>query len=144
MICIEMSEKELQKYLASSIERNGYKVIQQCVDDPTKFADIGECRTHSIFGIDIVAQKNNELWIIEVKGQPNGGVASCSTFFMAGIGQILTRMTSFSEGIHYSLAIPNTDCFAPSVRKLMGSPVLPLLKLSIILVQDDGSFELVK
>ena len=146
MICIEMSEKELQNYLASSIERNGYKVIQQCVDDPTKFADIGECRTHSIFGIDIVAQKNNELWIIEVKGQPNGGVASCSTFFMAGIGQIFTRMTTcgFPEGIHYSLAVPNTDCFAPSVRKLMGSPALPRNNLSIILVQDDGSFELVK
>ena len=146
MICIEMSEKELQNHLACSIERNGYKVIQQCIDNPTKFADIGECRTHSIFGIDIVAQKNNELWIIEVKGQPNGGVASCSTFFMAGIGQIFTRMTTcgFPEGIHYSLAVPNTDCFAPSVRKLMGSPALPRNKLSIILVQDDGSFELVK
>jgi hypothetical protein len=144
MITLTMSEKELQKHLACRLEQDGYKVIQQCVDDPTKFADIDECKTHYIFGIDIVAQKNKELWIIEVKGQSNGGVASCSTFFMAGIGQILTRMTSFSEGIRYSLAIPNTDFFAPSVRKFMWSPVLPLLNLSIILIQDDGSFVLVK
>ena len=141
MSCQPICERELQSKLASTLKHGGYKVIQQCTDDPTKFDDILMCRTHDVFGIDIVAQRNNELRIIEVKGQPKGGIPSCSTIFMAGIGQILTRVTSISENIHYSLAVPNTDCFAPSVRKFISSPILPAINLSIILILEDGRFE---
>jgi len=138
-----LTEKELQNQLSLTLKHDGYNVIQQCTDDPTTFTDITKCKTHEIFGIDIVAQKKDKLRIIEVKGQPKGGVASCSTFFMAGIGQILTRVTSVSENIYYSLAIPNTDCFAPSVRKFMENPILSLINLSIILILPDGSIEFV-
>ena len=136
------NEKQLQKLLVNRLKKDGHTVIQQCIDDPNKFSDIRQCKTHSIFGIDIVAQKEKQLRIIEVKSQPKGGIASSSTIFMAGIGQILTRVTQISENIHYSLAIPNTATFAPSVRKFFGSPALNMINLSIILILEDGSYEL--
>ena len=96
------------------------------------------------FGIDIVAQKGKELWIIEVKGQPRGGISSCTTIMMAGFGQILTRIKMVTDNIHYALAIPNTDCFAPSARKFINSPVLSLLNLSLILIQEDEKIEYIR
>ena len=139
-----LSEKQLQNLLTRRLKKDGYQVIQQCIDDPNQFSDIRQCRTHSMFGIDIVAQNDNQLRIIEVKGQPKGGIASSSTIFMAGIGQILTRVTQISENIHYSLAIPNTDYYASSVRKFIDSPVLDAINLSIILILENGKYDLVR
>lgn len=139
-----ISERFLQGIVVTNFQQRGYKVINQCTDDPNQFEDITECSTHEIFGIDVVAQREKELWIIEVKGQPRGGVSSCTTIFMAGIGQILTRITRVSEEIHYALAIPNTDCFASSARKFISSPALSLLNLSIILIQEDEKVEFIK
>ena len=135
-------EKIVQKLLADSLRRQGYQVVEQCLDDPTEFDDITECATSNIFGIDVVAQKGDVLWVIEVKGQPKGGMASCYSIFMAGIAQILTRMTKVSGDIHYGLAIPNTDMFVPAARKFMRLPIMRLLNLSILLIQEDGSIEL--
>ncbi len=137
-------ESVVQTSTVRSLESSGYTVIQQCVEDPTKFQHISSCKTHDTFGIDIVAQKGDELWIIEVKGKPRGGTASCSTIFMAGLGQILSRVTSISPRINYSLAIPNSPCYSPTVRKFIHSPVLDSLNLSILLIQDDGSFDMIK
>lgn len=138
---LEIPEKTVQKLLASSLRMQGYQVVEQCLDDPTEFDDITLCATSSIFGIDVVAKKGKVLWVIEVKGQPKGGAASCYSIFMAGIAQILTRMTRLSADIHYGLAIPNTDMFIPAVRKFIGLPIMRLLNLSIILIQEDGSIE---
>jgi len=143
-VCYPIPEKLLQNNLVTNFKEEGYLVINQCLDDPNQFEDISECKTHDIFGIDVVAQKGNELWIIEVKGQPRGGVRSCTTTMMSGIGQILTRITMLDENVHYALAIPNTECFAPSVRKFISSPVLPLLNLSLILIQEDGKMEFLR
>lgn len=139
-----ISEKFLQSIVVTNFQQRGYNVINQCIDDPNQFEDITECTTHEIFGIDVVAQREKELWIIEVKGQPKGVVSSCTTIFMAGIGQILTRISRVSEEIHYALAIPNTDCYAPSARKFINSPILSLLNLSIILIQEDEKIEFIK
>ena len=135
-------EIEIQRILSDNYRVQGFRVINQCIDDPTEFDDITECRTHDTFGIDIVAQKGLELWLIEVKGQPKGGISSCTTIMMIGFGQILTRIKKVQEDIHYALAIPNTDCFAASVRKFIDSPVMSLLNLSLILVQKDGKIEI--
>lgn len=143
-ICKPIPEIMLQRILSTNFKQQGYQVINQCIDDPTKFDDITECRTHDIFGIDIVAQKGRELWVIEVKGQPRGGVSSCATIMMAGFGQILTRIKIVTDNIHYALAIPNTGCFAPSARKFINSPVLSLLNLSVILIQEDGKIEFLR
>jgi hypothetical protein len=139
---LQIPEKAVQKLLVNSMRRQGYQVVEQCLDDPTEFDDITECATSNIFGIDVVGQKGKVLWVIEVKGQPKGGTASCHSVFMAGIAQILTRMTKMSPDIHYGLAIPNTDMFVPAVRKFIRLPIMRLLNLSIILIQEDGSTEL--
>ena len=136
-----MSEEQTQRILVNYFAGQRYKVIERCIDDPTQFSDISRCRTHDIFGIDVVAQDRTELWVTEVKGETKGGLAACTSTFMAGMGQILTRMTRIDSHIHYALAVPNTDCFATSVRKLINSPVLPLLNLSFILVQEDGRIQ---
>ena len=133
-----MSEEQTQRILVNYFAGQRYTVIERCIDDPTQFSDITRCRTHNIFGIDVVAQDRTELWVTEVKGETKGGLAACTATFMAGIGQILTRITRIDSRIHYALAVPNTDCFATSVRKFINSPVLPLLNLSFILVQEDG------
>ena len=137
-------ESLVQSSTVRNLEGRGYTVIQQCVDDPTKFEDISSCKTHDVFGIDVVAQRGNELWIIEVKGKPRGGTASCSTIFMAGLGQIMSRISMVGPGIRYSIAVPNSPCFSPVVRKFIHSPALEPLNLSVLLVQDDDSFEIIK
>jgi hypothetical protein len=142
--CNPIPEKILERILSNNFKQKGYQVINQCTDDPTKFEDILECKTHEFFGIDIVAQKDKELWVIEVKGQPKGGIPSSTTIMMAGVGQILTRIKLITNNIHYALAIPNTDCFAPSVRKFINSPIMSLLNLSLILIQDDGKIEFLR
>ena len=138
------SEERVQAILVDYFARQRYKVIERCIDDPTQFPDIARCRTHKIFGIDVVAQRGISLWVTEVKGETKGGLAACTSTFMAGMGQILTRMTRIDSHIHYALAVPNTDCFATSVRKFINSPVLPLLNLSFILVREDGIIEFLR
>ena len=135
------SEERVQAILVDYFARQRYKVIERCIDDPTQFPDIARCRTHKIFGIDVVAQSDIRLWVTEVKGETKGGLAACTSTFMAGMGQILTRMTTIESRISYALAIPNTECFAAAARKMIGSPVLPLLNLKIILVQEDGNVQ---
>ena len=131
------NEKNIQQKLVSFFKNSGFNVIEQCVDDPVQFTNIDLCKTHDIFGIDVVAQNPEELWITEVKGETNGGLPAATSNFMTGLGQIMTRITRIDEKIHYGLAVPNTDYFATSVRKFINSPILEKLNLSIILVEND-------
>ena len=148
---ILLDEKSVQKKLAVWFKINSYAVIEQCIGNPFLFNDITECRTHDIFGIDIVAKKNNkslvcisnnirsQMWIIEVKGETKGGKAAAISNFYYGIGQIITRMSVISTNVNYALAVPNTDNFAVPVKKFLNSPALQILNLSIILVQPNGN-----
>ena len=146
-----LDEKSVQKNLVSWFKINNYAVIEQCIDNPVLFNDITECKTHDIFGIDIVAKRNksykyvlanhyqkNVLWIIEVKGETKGGKAAAISNFYYGIGQIITRMSVISTNVNYALAVPNTDNFAAPVKKFLNSPALQILNLTIILVQPNG------
>jgi hypothetical protein len=112
-------------------------VIEGCLDDPVLFFNITSCRTDDSHGIDIVAQKGTELWIIEVKGETNGGRSAVVSNFHYGLGQILTRIFHISSDIHYALAVPNTINYSHMVRKTLKSqPALHALNLSLILVQS--------
>ena len=136
----DFSEFCTQKRLVGWFQTKQHTVIERCIDDPILFNDITDCKTDDIFGIDIVAKLEADLWIVEVKGETKGGRSSATSNFHYGLGQIFTRMTSFGENIHYGLAVPNTDNFAFLVRKIMDSKVLGRLNLSLILV---GKKELV-
>ena len=129
------TEAYTQQQLVNWFRSHGYVVIEKCLDDPVPFNDITDCRTDYTHGIDIVAKKGNELWIIEVKGETAGGRSAAVSNFHYGLGQILTRIFHISSHIHYALAVPNTDNFAPMVRKIIKvQPVLQTLNLSLILV----------
>ena len=133
-----VNEETVQKLLVKWFKINGYVVIERCIENPILFNNISQCTTHNVFGIDIVAKKDN-LWIIEVKGDSTAGVVGATANFRSGIGQILTRMHKISTDIHYALAVPNTDNYIPAVRKIIDSKALPILNLSIILVEPDGT-----
>ena len=87
------NEENIQQKLVSFFKNSGFNVIEQCVDDPVQFTNIDLCKTHDIFGIDVVAQNHEELWITEVKGETNGGLPAATSNFMTGLGQIMTRIT---------------------------------------------------
>jgi hypothetical protein len=129
-------EVEVQKIVKAWFESNGYVVVEKCVDNPIDVKDITKCKTSSVFGIDIVAKKANELWIVEVKGETKGGSASGDVDFMTGLGQLLTRMKKISVDIHYGIAIPYTKHFVPTLKKLRGSRAIEVLNLHLILVNQ--------
>lgn len=128
----------MQKELVNFFRNSGFNVIEQCVDDPVKFSDISLCKTHEIFGIDVVAQNSDQLWITEVKGETEGGLPAATSVFMSGLGQIMSRITCIDDKIHYGLAVPNTEHFAPSIRKFINSPILERLNLSLILIEQNN------
>ena len=131
------SEEYTQEQLVKWFRAEDYTVIERCVDDPILFDNINRCQTHETFGIDIVAKKDDDLWVIEVKGETKGGRSAAVSNFHYGLGQILTRMSDVSQNIHYGLAIPNSDNYATMVRKTLKSQALLLLNLSLILVQNE-------
>ena len=132
----QITESQVVMDVVSWFQKLGFTVIVSCTDDPVTFDDITKCATHEIFGIDIVAKKGSEIWVIECKGETKGGLPACTATMLSGIGQVLTRITRVSEEIHYALAVPNTDCFSTCARKFLKSPALPLLNMSIILTRD--------
>ena len=131
------SEEYTQEQLVKWFRAEDYTVIERCVDHPIIFDKINRCQTHETFGIDIVAKKDDDLWVIEVKGETKGGRSAAVSNFHYGLGQILTRMSDVSQNIHYGLAIPNSDNYATMVRKTLKSQALLLLNLSLILVQNE-------
>ena len=130
----DFSEFYTQKKLVNWFQTKQHTVIEGCIDNPILFNDITDCKTDDKFGIDVVAKRETDLWIVEVKGETKGGRSSAVSNFHYGLGQIFTRMTCFNENIHYGLAMPNTDNFAFLVRKIMDLKVLERLNLSLILI----------
>ncbi len=132
-------ESVVEGLLVDWFKNKGYKVITQCVDDPNKFDDITKCKTHTIWGIDIVAQKEEDLWIIEVKGEDIGGSASGSVNFASGLGQLMSYMTEFDDNIHYGLAIPYPSKDFKSTTKKMGkSKAFEELGVHLFLIEKEG------
>jgi len=135
-----MAESLVQENLKKWFVSKGYKVVEKCIDDPTKIEDIKECRSHSIFGIDIVAQKGHEKWIIEVKGETKGGSASGDVDFCTGLGQLLSIMKKFDEDIHYGIAVPHpSKNFRNIIGRFSNSEAIKKLGLNLFLVRRDGA-----
>jgi hypothetical protein len=133
-------EHSVQALLVKWFSEKGYRVIEQCVDDPSSVDDIQECATHPIWGIDVVAQKNDELWILEVKGEDKGGSASGDVNFSCGIGQLLSYMTRFDDKIHYGLVIPHPSRdFKRAIKRMGNSRAFEMLGMHLFLVEKDGT-----
>lgn len=85
--------------------------------------------------IDVVADKDDELIIIEAKGEDKGGYTSAEMNFMIGIGQIITRMTS--KNAKYALAFPLTNDFKKVLRKYKNSDGFSKLGLNFYVVSEN-------
>ncbi len=85
--------------------------------------------------IDIVADRENELIVIEVKGEDRGGYTSAEMNFMIGVGQIVSRMTS--KNAKYALAFPLTDDFKKVLRKYKNSHGFSRLGLNFYAVSEN-------
>jgi hypothetical protein len=89
-------------------------------------------------GIDIVAVKGNQQWVIEVKGC-GSRQAMRVNYFLAILGETLQRM--HSEGIDYFIALPDMPQFVGLWRRL---PALAKERTGIkaLFVSEDGSVRL--
>ncbi len=135
-------EERIQETIANWFRQKGYFVVEKCVDDPLQVKDIRKCRTSTVFGIDIVAQKEGQIWIVEVKGETRGGTASGDVDFYSCLGQLLRHMKLFTPDVHYGIGIPNTPHFHPALLRIKGSKAIEVLGINLILVSDAGHVEL--
>ena len=91
-------------------------------------------------GIDIDAQKNEERWIIEVKG-PGSRQPMRVNYFISILGETLQRMNDTTA--RYSIALPDIEQY----RKLWDK--LPKLAkerttIDLILVDENGNIHFEK
>ena len=91
-------------------------------------------------GVDIDAIRNNERWLIEVKG-PGSRNEMRVNYFIGILGETLQRMDD--EKARYSIAFPDVDQFRRLWQKL---PELAKQRTTIdmILVKGNGDIEILK
>jgi len=86
-------------------------------------------------GIDVVALRGSEKWIIECKG--TGSIPPMqNNYFVGVVGELLQRMTD--ERAKHSIAFPDV----PKFRRLWAefpTMVKERLKLSVLFVSGNGS-----
>lgn len=88
-----LSEDALKKLLEAWLQSNGWRVA------------VAWGQTH---GVDIQAAKNDEHWVIEVKGQGSRNAMRVN-YFLAILGETLQRMTD--PAAKYSVALPDIQQF---------------------------------
>ena len=91
-----LTEDELKKVLKSWLEMDGWSV---------------EVAWGGAHGVDIAARRNEELWLIEVKGRGSRPPMRVN-YFLAILGETLQRMSEPTAT--YSIALPDL----PQFRKL--------------------------
>ncbi len=116
-------EPKAQKLLVNHLKKNGYNVKEKH-------------KTPSGI-IDIVADKDEEIIVIEVKGEDKGGYGTSEMNFKMGIGQIISRMTS--EHAKYALAFPLTEDYKRVLKKYKETSGFQNLALIFFIIKEDGT-----
>jgi hypothetical protein len=115
-----MSEDQVKTALKTMLERDGWSV---------------EVAWGRARGIDIVALRGTEKWVIECKG--TGSIPPMqNNYFVGVIGELMQRMSD--ECAKHSIAFPDV----PKFRRLwseLPAMVKDRLKLSALLVSEDGT-----
>ena len=100
--------------------------------------------------VDLIAKKDNEKWIVEIKGDYNNSTAQYNVNFDTGMGQILKSISTVIEGINYAICIPISSTeqgrklsYRRILKKYSKSRVFELLNIHMILVGDDKSVEII-
>jgi hypothetical protein len=119
-----LSEDRIKEILNDWLKRNGWE------------STIAWGRSR---GVDIGAIRNNERWLIEVKGQGSLDAMRVN-YFLAMLGEILQRMND--PKALYSIALPDIKQFRNLWARL---PALAKQRTTItaLFVSEDGKVELV-
>ena len=120
-------EREVLSVLVRYLKENGWKVKEQI-------------RVKS-GSIDVGAEKEGKILLIEAKGEDRGGYTSAEMNFQMGLGQLMSRMKH--REAEYGLAFPLTKHFTRVLQKYRGSFVFEKLGIYLVPVKGDGSCQLV-
>ena len=133
-----MQEIEVEAIVINWFKQRGYTVEKE-------FLGAGGNK------IDVMARKNQEQWIVEVKGDYDRSTAQYNVNFDTGIGQLVKSISVVNENINYAICIPLSR--TEQGRQLSYRLVLPKysrsvafeeLNISLILVRDDKFVEIIK
>jgi len=132
-----MKEKEVQKVLKEWFENKGFKVIENV-------------KVNSENCVDLVATKENEKWIIEVKGDYDRNTAQYNVNFDTGMGQLLKSITIIDDKTKYAICIPFSRTergeklsYRLILKKYSKSIIFEILNIHLILIRDDKSVEII-
>ncbi|MDH5743165.1 MAG: hypothetical protein OEZ52_06450 [Candidatus Aminicenantes bacterium] len=98
-----MNEAHVQDILVSWLRKNGYGVRADFV-------------MPSGNKIDVVADKDGDMWLVEVKGDYDKNTAQYNVNFDTALGQIIKSVMIVDKEIKYGICIP----FSDMNRKLSG------------------------
>ena len=91
--------------------------------------------------IDVGAEKEGKILLIEAKGEDRGGYGTAEMNFQIGLGQLMSRMKH--SDAEYGLAFPLTKDFTKVLRKYKGSFAFEKLGIYLVPVKRDGSCHLI-
>lgn len=91
--------------------------------------------------IDVGAEKEGRILLIEAKGEDRGGYTSAEMNFQMGLGQVMSRMKD--NEAQYGLAFPLTKDFTRVLQKYRGSFAFEKLGIYLAPVKRDGSCRLI-
>jgi len=117
---VRMTEDELKLVLSQKLEREGWKVA------------VAWGRTR---GIDVVATRANDRWLIECKGVGKTAPMQ-NNYFLGVIGEVLQRM--HDETAKHSIALPDISKYRRLWTELPQS-VKQKLGLTVLFVANDGT-----
>ncbi len=133
-----MQEFEVERIIIEWFKKRGYVVEEE-------FLGPGGNK------IDMRARKNQEQWIVEVKGDYDKNTAQYNVNFDTGIGQLIKSISLVNENINYAICIPFTRTeqhkhlsYRLILPKYSESIVFEKLNISLILVRDDRSIKIIK
>jgi hypothetical protein len=131
-----MRGAQVQLIIAEYFRKRGYNVQENTI-----FSNVE---------VDVVAQKDSERWIIEVKGDYDRKVEQYTVNFDTGMGQILKSASEVNENTKYGICIPFSRTergerlsYRLILPKYVKSMVFEMLNLHLIIVRDDKSVEII-
>ena len=119
-------EREVLSILVKYLRDNGWTVKEQI-------------RVEGGY-IDIGAEKEGKILLIEAKGEDKGGYTSAEMNFQMGLGQLMSRMKH--NEAKYGLAFPRTRDFKRVLHKYKGSFAFQKLGIYLLPVGKDGACRL--
>lgn len=100
--------------------------------------------------VDIIANDDNDTWIIEAKGDYDENPRTYTHSFEAAIAQLLKSMVKVGKRFHYAIAIPFSRTerhekisYRLVLCKYTKSNFFEILNVHLILVQDDKTVKII-